>query len=128
MIPNPAFKGKHVRTKIINPYFQGYWEQPLIENPLWVKVHNPARRLPINYIAFDLLQVGAGTLFGTIVLADNMGDIEPYLWDQEMFDAEIEAHKKFKKRVKEEDQDVVKENEETETQGVEDVVELHNDL
>jgi len=41
-----------------------------------------------------------------------------------MFDAEIEAYEKFKNRTT----DVVMEREETETQVVEDVVDLHNDL
>jgi len=97
MIPNPAYQGPWTPQEIDNPAYKGPWEHPKIPNPDFKEVHNPAHRLPINYIGFDLWQVKAGTLFGEIVLADKEEDLQAFLWDEDMHEAEKEAKKAFDK-------------------------------
>jgi len=96
-IPNPEYKGEWTPAKIENPDYKGAWEHPKIPNPEFKEVVNPAHRLPINFIGFDLWQVKSGTLFGDIVLADNEKDVEPFLWDKDKFKAEKDAKKAFDK-------------------------------
>jgi len=97
MIPNPAYQGPWTPQEIDNPAYKGPWEHPKIPNPDFKEVHNPAHRLPINYIGFDLWQVKAGTLFGEIVLADKEEDLQAFLWDEDKHEAEKEAKKAFDK-------------------------------
>merc|ERR1711920_886036 len=97
MIPNPDFQGPWSPQEIDNPAYKGPWEHPKIPNPDFKEVNNPAHRLPINYIGFDLWQVKAGTLFGDIILADKEEDLQAFLWDEDKFEAEKEAKKAFDK-------------------------------
>jgi len=97
MIPNPDYQGPWSAQEIDNPDYKGPWEHPKIPNPDFKEVHNPAHRLPINFIGFDLWQVKSGTLFGDIVLADKEEDLEAFLWDEDKFEAEKEAKKAFDK-------------------------------
>merc|ERR1719419_937222 len=89
--------GEWEAPTIPNPDYKGAWEHPKIPNPEFKEVVNPAHRLPINFIGFDLWQVKSGTLFGDIVLADNEKDVEPFLWDKDKFKAEKDAKKAFDK-------------------------------
>jgi len=93
MISNPEYKGPFKPREIENPDFKGPWEHPQIPNPDFKEVPNPAHRLPIKYIGFDLWQVKSGTLFGDIVLADSEEDLEALLWDDDKREAEKEAKK-----------------------------------
>jgi len=97
MIPNPDYQGPWSPQEIDNPDYKGPWEHPKIPNPDFKEVHNPAHRLPINFIGFDLWQVKSGTLFGDIILADKEEDLEPFLWDEDKHEAEKEAKKAFDK-------------------------------
>jgi len=97
MIPNPAYEGPWSPQEIDNPAYKGPWEHPKIPNPDFKEVDNPAHRLPINYIGFDLWQVKAGTLFGEIVLADKEEDLKAFMWDEDKHEAEKEAKKAFDK-------------------------------
>jgi len=97
MIPNPDYEGPWSPQEIDNPDYKGPWEHPKIPNPDFKEVQNPARRLPINFIGFDLWQVKSGTLFGDIILADTEEDLTAFLWDDEKFEAEKEAKKAFDK-------------------------------
>jgi len=95
MIPNPEYKGPWFPAEIENPDYKGEWEHPQIPNPEYKEVKNPAHRLPINFIGFDLWQVKSGTIFGDILLADSEEDLAAFLWDQEKFDSEKDAKKSF---------------------------------
>jgi len=106
MIPNPAFEGPWSPQEIDNPDYKGPWEHPKIPNPDFKEVDNPAHRLPINYIGFDLWQVKAGTLFGDIVLADTEEDLKDFLWDEDKHTAEKEAKKAFDKANEPPEEDV----------------------
>jgi len=126
MIPNPDYEGPWRAQEIDNPDYKGPWKHPKIPNPDFKEVLNPAHRLPINFIGFDLWQVKAGTLFGDIVLADNEEDLDAFLWDEEKFEAEKEAKKAFDKANEppEEDEDeefdMEELSEEVEASGAED--------
>jgi len=106
MIDNPDYKGKWHPEKVDNPHYKGPWVHPQIPNPAFKEVQNPARRLPINYIGFDLWQMKSGTLFGDIVLSDNETDIESLIWDSDRRDAEKEAKEEFDKANEEDQVDV----------------------
>jgi len=97
MIPNPDYQGPWSPQEVDNPDYKGPWEHPKIPNPDFKEVQDPAHRLPINFIGFDLWQVKSGTLFGDIILADKEEDLEAFLWDEEKFEAEKEAKKAFDK-------------------------------
>jgi len=97
MIPNPDYKGPWSPREIDNPDYKGAWEHPKIPNPDYKEVDNPAHRLPINFVGFDLWQVKSGTLFGDLVLADSEEDLDSLLWDDEKFEAEKEAKKAYDK-------------------------------
>jgi len=97
MISNPDFKGEWSAGRIDNPDYKGAWEHPKIPNPDFKEVVNPAHRLPINFVGFDLWQVKSGTLFGDIILADSEEDIEPFLWDDDKHKEEKDAKKAFDK-------------------------------
>jgi len=97
MIPNPEYKGPFSPREIDNPDYKGPWEHPQIPNPDFKEVSNPARRLPINFIGFDLWQVKSGTLFSDIILADSEDDLAFMLWEDDKFEAEKEAKKAYDK-------------------------------
>jgi len=96
-IMNPDYKGPWSAREIDNPDYKGAWEHPKIPNPDYKEVDNPAHRLPVNFVGFDLWQVKSGTLFGDIVLADSEEDLDSLLWDDEKFEAEKEAKKAYDK-------------------------------
>jgi len=93
MISNPEYQGPFSPSEIENPDFKGAWEHPQIINPDFKEVANPAHRLPINFVGFDLWQVKSGTLFGDIIISDSEEDLAELLWDDEKFEAEKEAKK-----------------------------------
>jgi len=122
MISNPEFKGEWSAKRIDNPDYKGAWEHPKIPNPEFKEVVNPAHRLPINFVGFDLWQVKSGTLFGDIVLADSEEDIEPFLWDDDKHQAEKDAKKALDKANEPPEED--EEDEEDDTEEESDMAEL----
>merc|ERR1711920_312219 len=103
MISNPEYEGPFTPREIDNPDYKGPWEHPRIPNPDFKEVSNPAHRLPINFIGFDLWQVKSGTLFGDIVLADSEADIDSLLWSKDMHADEKDAKEEFDKPEEAED-------------------------
>ncbi|KAK2949596.1 putative Calnexin like protein [Blattamonas nauphoetae] len=74
-IPNPAFKGKWTQRMIPNPDYKGPWSPPLIPNPKWrqanyLYLHN------IRYVAIDVYQEKAGTIYDNIFIGDDMKEWE----------------------------------------------------
>jgi len=112
LVPNPEYNGPFTPREIENPDFKGPWEHPKISNPDYKEVTNPAHRLPIKFIGFDLWQVKSGTLFGDIILADREEDLEAFLWDDDKFEAEKEAKKAHDKANEPEPEEVEDEDEE----------------
>ncbi len=72
MVPNPDFKGEWSPRNIKNPEYKGPWEAPLIDNPEFKPDYKIYEFKTIGYVAFDLWQVTAGTIFDNILLTDDL--------------------------------------------------------
>eukprot|EP01023_Acetabularia_acetabulum_P040500 TRINITY_DN3926_c0_g2_i1.p2 TRINITY_DN3926_c0_g2~~TRINITY_DN3926_c0_g2_i1.p2 ORF type:complete len:408 (-),score=128.52 TRINITY_DN3926_c0_g2_i1:145-1368(-) len=70
-IKNPEFKGEWKPKMIENPDYKGKWEAPLIDNPDFED--DPSLYLfpSTKFVAFELWQVKAGTIFDNIVVTDD---------------------------------------------------------
>merc|ERR1719403_249005 len=71
MIPNPEYKGAWRAKKIDNPEYKGEWEHPEIDNPDWVAVPDVYKRGDLEYVAMEIWQVKAGTIFDNILVTDD---------------------------------------------------------
>jgi len=71
MIPNPDFKGEWRAKKIDNPDYQGVWEHPEIDNPDYVSVPDVYKRGDLEYVAMEIWQVKAGSIFDNILVTDD---------------------------------------------------------
>jgi len=70
-IPNPEYKGTWRPKKIDNPEYKGEWEHPEIDNPDWVAVPDVYKRGDLEYVAMEIWQVKAGTIFDNILVTDD---------------------------------------------------------
>jgi len=70
-IPNPEYKGTWRPKKIDNPDYKGEWEHPEIDNPDWVAVPDVYKRGDLEYVAMEIWQVKAGTIFDNILVTDD---------------------------------------------------------
>lgn len=71
-IPNPEYRGEWTPQKIKNPEYKGEWTAPLVDNPDFKPDHRIYEFSKIGYVAFDLWQVSAGTIFDNILLTDDV--------------------------------------------------------
>lgn len=71
MVPNAEFKGEWSPRNIKNPAWKGEWTAPLIANPDFKPDYKIYEMKNIGYVAFDLWQVTAGTIFDNILLTDD---------------------------------------------------------
>lgn len=71
-IPNPDYKGEWAPRNIKNPEYKGPWIAPKIDNPEFKPDHHIYEMKNIGYVAFDLWQVTAGTIFDNILLTDDV--------------------------------------------------------
>jgi len=72
MIPNPDYKGEWRAKKIDNPDYKGEWEHPEIANPDYVSVPDVYKRGDLEYIAMEVWQVKAGTIFDNMLVTDDV--------------------------------------------------------
>jgi len=70
-IPNPDYKGEWRAKKIDNPDYKGEWEHPEIDNPDWTEVPDVYKRGDLEYVAMEIWQVKAGTIFDNILVTDD---------------------------------------------------------
>jgi len=70
-IPNPDYKGEWRPKKIDNPDYKGEWEHPEIDNPDYVSVPDVYKRGDLEYVAMEIWQVKAGTIFDNILVTDD---------------------------------------------------------
>lgn len=80
MIDNPEWKGEWKPRKIANPAYKGKWVHPEIANPDFA----PDDKLHVfnnAYVAFDLWQVKAGSIFDNIIVTDSIEDAEQVMAD-----------------------------------------------
>merc|ERR1719204_2362247 len=71
MIPNPDYKGPWRAPRIDNPEYKGEWEHPEIDNPDYVEVKDVYKRGDLEYIAMEVWQVKAGTIFDNMLVTDD---------------------------------------------------------
>merc|ERR1719419_346854 len=67
----PILKANGGQKKIDNPAYKGEWEHPEIDNPDYVSVPNVYKRGDLEYVAMEIWQVKAGTIFDNILVTDD---------------------------------------------------------
>jgi len=77
-IPNPEFKGEWSAKRIPNPEYKGEWIHPLIDNPEYVDDDNLYLFKDNAYVAFELWQVKAGTIFDNIIVTDSVSEAKDF--------------------------------------------------
>lgn len=58
--------------KIDNPAYKGVWQHPEIDNPEYAPDAEIYLRKEISTIGFDLWQVKSGTIFGNVLITDDV--------------------------------------------------------
>jgi len=77
-IPNPEYKGEWSAKKIPNPAYKGEWIHPLIDNPDYVDDSNLYLYKDNAYVAFELWQVKAGSIFDNIIITDTLSEAQEF--------------------------------------------------
>jgi len=77
-IPNPDFKGEWAAKKIPNPAYKGEWVHPLIDNPEYQEDDKLYLFKDNAYVAFELWQVKAGTIFDNIIVTDSISEAKDF--------------------------------------------------
>jgi len=80
-IPNPDYKGEWSPKRIPNPEYKGEWVHPLIPNPEYVDDDKLYLFKDNAYVAFELWQVKAGTIFDNIFVSDTVEEAEKFAAD-----------------------------------------------
>lgn len=78
MIDNPEYKGEWKAKKIANPAYKGKWTHPEIANPDFVE-DKEIYAFNSEFVAFDLWQVKAGSIFDNIMVTDDVKEAENFL-------------------------------------------------
>merc|ERR1719401_924764 len=133
MIPNPDYKGEWRAKRIENPDYQGVWEHPEIDNPDWVSVPDVYKRGDLEYVAMEIWQVKAGTIFDNILVTDDEAlakerrdaILEAVKGEKEAKEAFDEASKP--KEVENDDEDDEEEDDDDDAEEEADLDELEDD-
>jgi len=80
MIDNPEWKGDWKPRKIANPAYKGKWLHPEIDNPDF-QSDDKLHVFSNAYVAFDLWQVKAGSIFDNILVSDSVEEAEQFMAD-----------------------------------------------
>lgn len=126
MIENPKYKGKWEPKLVDNPAYKGEWVQKDIPNPDFQDDPFLYRFENLKYVAFDLWQVKAGTIFDNIIVTDSLQEAKDYA--KKTFKKMVDKEKKMfdeeeKKRQKEEEEKRKKDEEEDKKKKKDDDVE-----
>jgi len=132
-IPNPEYKGTWRPKKIDNPEYKGEWEHPEIDNPDWVAVPDVYKRGDLEYVAMEIWQVKAGTIFDNILVTDDEAVakekrdaiLEAVKGEKEAKEAFDEASKP--KEAEEDDEDDEEEDDDDDVEEEADLDELEDD-
>ena len=76
---------------------QGTWEPPQIDNPEFKEDKELYKRPPIGYVAFELWQVKAGTIFDNIMLTDSKDEALQFAKDT--WGKSIDKEKEMKEQI-----------------------------
>ncbi|TPX68508.1 hypothetical protein SpCBS45565_g03077 [Spizellomyces sp. 'palustris'] len=96
LIPNPAWKGEWKPRQIPNPAFNGTWVHPEIDNAAYF-FDNEIYAYKSAYVAFELWQVTAGSLFDDLIITDSVEEARKFAEETFMKnkDREWEAKQKY---------------------------------
>jgi len=78
MIDNPEFKGEWSPKMIENPAYKGEWVHPMIDNPDYVDDNSIYAFEDNKFVAFEIWQVKAGTIFDNIIVTDDAAEAEKF--------------------------------------------------
>jgi len=78
VIPNPDHKGEWKPKMIDNPAYKGEWIHPEVPNPDYVDDNNLYLYEHNKYVAFELWQVKAGTIFDNILITDDVEEAKKF--------------------------------------------------
>ncbi|KAL5998026.1 Calreticulin-3 [Asimina triloba] len=70
-IPNPKYKGPWKAKRIKNPNYKGKWRTPWIDNPEFEDDPDLYVLKPLRYVAIEVWQVKAGSVFDNILICDD---------------------------------------------------------
>jgi calreticulin len=101
LIANPEYKGEWSPKMIDNPAYQGEWVHPLIPNPEYYEDSNLYLFESNKYVAFEIWQVKAGTIFDNILVTDDVAEARKFAeltnktreGEKKMFDKQEEERK-----------------------------------
>ncbi|KAK7603144.1 hypothetical protein V9T40_003143 [Parthenolecanium corni] len=136
MIDNPDYKGEWKPKQIDNPDYKGVWVHPEIDNPEYSPDTNLYFKEEVCAIGFDLWQVKSGTIFGNILITDDINvakEIGDTVWkpmfegEKKMKEAQDEAERKEQEQKKPEENDDEEEDEEEEAEKSEEPSEEGHD-
>ncbi|XRB22126.1 calreticulin [Pseudoscourfieldia marina] len=114
MIPNPEYKGEWKQKMIDNPDYKGVWVAPDIDNPEYEADDKLYLYKDLAYVATEIWQVKAGTVFDNIIVTDDIKEADKFRQDTygATIEAEKEALKEIEDKKREEDEAKAKEAEE----------------
>ncbi|KAG0477701.1 hypothetical protein HPP92_012420 [Vanilla planifolia] len=107
-IPNPAYKGPWKPKVYQNPNYKGKWRTPWIDNPEFEDDPDLYVLKPVKYVAIEVWQVKAGSVFDNILICDDPAyakQVVEEIWVKNR-EAEKEAFEEAEKirRAKEEEE------------------------
>merc|ERR1711953_1593295 len=79
MKDNPAYKGEWTAKRISNPAYKGFWEAKKIANPEYEDDDAVYKFDDLGFIGIDLWQVKGGTIFGNIIITDDVAEADSFL-------------------------------------------------
>jgi len=127
-IENPEYKGEWEAAMIDNPDYKGPWVHPMIANPEYADDETIGTYDDFGVIGIDIWQVKSGTIFDSIIIADDIADAEAFAKEtylankdeeKKAFDADKEEKKKAADAEREARDAEIKELEEEEDDDVE---------
>merc|ERR1712139_695370 len=110
MKDNPAFKGEWSVKRISNPAYKGFWEAKKIDNPEYEDDDKVYKYDAFGFIGFDLWQVKAETIFGNVIITDDVAEADAFAAKWKAL-SEVEKAKKKEEDDAKKDEETKKEDE-----------------
>merc|ERR1712216_273594 len=123
MIPNPEYKGEWKQKMIDNPDYKGVWVAPDIDNPEYEADDKLYLYKDLAYVATEIWQVKAGTVFDNIIVTDDIKEALKEIEDKKREEDEAKAKEaeEERKKLEAEEEDEEEEDEEDEEDDTKEV-------
>ncbi|KAK2961268.1 putative Calnexin like protein [Blattamonas nauphoetae] len=105
LISNPSYAGEYFHLMLPNPNYMGPWKRPMKEHDLWKEKDTLYCFENIRYVAVDVWQVKAGTIFDNFFIGDNLEEFEEF--QQRTFQQYREKEEEMFAKIREEEHDLV---------------------